>query len=370
MSDEEEELVEVYLKNNEITTKFMTYADTDKCKIIELGIKTIKVCEESKRSWNNLDYEGKIKELKKEVDKRKEEVKEEKKLRAEMIEKNREELDISEKQINQKLDTLYKGQINQLNVRIENLKDEKSSINNNLISRISDAENKERDFWSHRYDKMKTDYEDRINKIRLEKDEYILRNNHSQKKGVDGEIFGIHVCNQLFPTCEIEDTHSVSGRGDIVIHDRENSLNYLLDIKNYASNVPKKEIEKFYRDVENNEDVQGGLLISLNTGIIGRDDFSMEFRNNKPIMFLHNLKRDPTYIKLAVTSLSVILKNDNCDFGNVEIFNKLQNFGPSIKRLFNKMRQGLKKHEETMMKLLIEQEGIQKEIFSILNVKY
>ena len=30
----------------------------------------------------------------------------------------------------------------------------------------------------------------------------------------------------------------------------------------------------------------------------------------------------------------------------------------------------LKKHEETMMKLLVEQEGIQKQIFSILNVKY
>ena len=34
------------------------------------------------------------------------------------------------------------------------------------------------------------------------------------------------------------------------------------------------------------------------------------------------------------------------------------------------MKSGLKKHEETMMKLLVEQEGIQKQIFSILNVKY
>ena len=54
-------------------------------------------------------------------------------------------------------------------------------------------------------------------------------NSHSQKKGVEGEEFGIHVCNQLFHTCEIEDTHSVSGRGDIVIHDKETSLNYLFD---------------------------------------------------------------------------------------------------------------------------------------------
>lgn len=369
-NNDEEELIEVYLKNNDITTKFMTYSDSDKEKIIELGLKAMRVCDESKRSWNNMDYENKIKELKKDIDKRKLEIKEEKKLREEMIEKNKEELEISEKQINQKLETLYKGQINQLNITIENLKDEKQKMNNNLITRISQAENKERDFWSERYDKMKVDYEDRINKIRLEKDEYILRNNHSQKKGVDGEEFGIHVCNQLFPTCEIEDTHSVSGRGDIVIHDRDNSLNYLLDIKNYASNVPKKEIEKFYRDIENNDDVHGGLLISLNTGIIAREDFSMEFRNNKPIMFLHNLKRDPTYIKLAITSLSVLLKNDKCDFGDVEIYNKLKNFGPSIKRLFNKMRQGIKKHEETMMKLVVEQEGIQKQIFSILNIKY
>jgi len=368
--EEEEELLEVYLKNNEITNRFMAYTDSDKLKIIELGLKTMRVCDESKRSWNNMDYEKKIKELKKELDKKKNELKEEKKLREEMLEKNKEELDLSEKQINQKLETLYKGQITQLNVRIENLKKESQEVNNNFVTRVADAEGRVRNFWSDRYDKMKSEYDERICKIRSEKDEYMLINSHSQKKGVEGEEFGIHVCNQLFPTCEIEDTHSVSGRGDIVIHDKETSLNYLLDIKNYASNVPKKEIDKFYRDIEHNEDVHGGLLISLNTGIIGRDDFSMEFRNNKPIMFLHNLKRDPTYIKLAITSLSVILKNDKCDFGDVEIYNKLKNFGPSIKRLFNKMKSGIKKHEETMMKLLVEQEGIQKQIFSILNVKY
>ena len=94
-SDEEEELIEVYLKNNEITSKFMTYSDSDKEKIIEIGMKTMRVSDESKRRWNNIDYENKIKELKKEIDKKRLEIKEEKKLREEMIEKNKEELEIS-----------------------------------------------------------------------------------------------------------------------------------------------------------------------------------------------------------------------------------------------------------------------------------
>ena len=39
--------------------------------------------------------------------------------------------------------------------------------------------------------------------------------NNSQKKGVYGEEFGIHLCNQLFPSCEIEDTSvaPISGSG-------------------------------------------------------------------------------------------------------------------------------------------------------------
>ena len=44
MSDEEEEeLLEVYLKNNEITNRFMAYTDSDKLKIIELGLKTMRI---------------------------------------------------------------------------------------------------------------------------------------------------------------------------------------------------------------------------------------------------------------------------------------------------------------------------------------
>jgi hypothetical protein len=46
----------------------------------------------------------------------------------------------------------------------------------------------------------------------------------------------------------------------------------LFEIKNYSSDVPKKEVEKFQRDMEENSDNPLGVFISLNTNITGKKD--------------------------------------------------------------------------------------------------
>ena len=47
----------------------------------------------------------------------------------------------------------------------------------------------------------------------------------------------------------------------------------MFESKNYKGNVPKKEITKFRKDIENNADLRYGVLLSLKSGIVNRERF-------------------------------------------------------------------------------------------------
>ena len=111
----------------------------------------------------------------------------------------------------------------------------------------------------------------------------ILTTKHSTIKGQAGEEFTHHELNRRFPTAEIEDTHKQTGRGDFIM--KENDFTMLIETKNYKKNVTKPEIEKFYRDMEINNDIQCGLFLSLKSGICNRDDLALEVINGKPVPF-------------------------------------------------------------------------------------
>ena len=94
----------------------------------------------------------------------------------------------------------------------------------------------------------------------------------------------------LFPTYDIQDTHSQPGRGDFILNDG-NEFTMMIENKNYRRNVQKSEIDKFYRDIDNpaNNDIKCALFISLSSGIATKNDFQFEIRNMIPIIFLHNI---------------------------------------------------------------------------------
>ena len=48
-------------------------------------------------------------------------------------------------------------------------------------------------------------------------------------------------------------------------------------------------------------------LVSLNTGICCKEDFELEIRNNKPILFLHKLQDNLYHLRLAVKFFKLIL---------------------------------------------------------------
>ena len=98
----------------------------------------------------------------------------------------------------------------------------------------------------------------------------------------------------------------------------------MIEAKNYKKNVPKKEIDKFYRDMDANPEYNYGILVSLDHGEVRRDDFECEFRNGSPLIFLHKVRENPNKLLLAIKFCKLIEKNKTCiDNSFDEFFTKI-----------------------------------------------
>ena len=104
----------------------------------------------------------------------------------------------------------------------------------------------------------------------------------------------------------------------------------MIENKNYSRNVPKVEIEKFYSDIKNNADINGGVFVSLKSGICKKEDFQLEIIEGKPIVFLHKLLQNMDNITKAVMIIQLICDKECIDLNNKEI---LGNFSPTLKEI-------------------------------------
>ena len=172
--------------------------------------------------------------------------------------------------------------------------------------------------------------------------------------------------NSRFPSAEIIDTHKETGRGDFILKD---GITVLIETKNYKKNVTKPEITKFYRDIDTNHDIDCGLFLSLESGVCAKADFSLEVRDKKPIIFLHNITKNMKHIDIAISYFRMILSS-GIDLSSKEIVDKIKNDIPMIKKNWNKMKQKIKKFECDMMDCVIQQEIFVKNIFHNVKIKY
>lgn len=213
------------------------------------------------------------------------------------------------------------------------------------------------------FDSQRQVYEDKINSL-------IGRTQNSTIRGQEGETELFATLNRLFPTALIEDTHTIPGRGDFIL--QIDGLTMMLENKNYTRNVQKSEVDKFYRDMESssNSDLQCGVLISMNCGISCKEDFSVEVRNGKPVMFLHNIVENPKHIKLAVQLFQVLLAHPATDLSNTEEVSKIANIAKAVKRNFVTQRKQLDKYFKDQSANIDQQQGYMIELFGLLKMKY
>ena len=86
----------------------------------------------------------------------------------------------------------------------------------------------------------------------------------------------------------IIDTAKNGKMGDFIII--INGIKILIEVKKYKKTVPSAEIDKFYRDINANGSVNGGLFISLTSNIVGIHE-SMKYvksptMNRVPVIFV------------------------------------------------------------------------------------
>ena len=164
----------------------------------------------------------------------------------------------------------------------------------------------------------------------------------SANKGNISENMIIENICKYFPDAEIISTGQENGKGDIHIKIKE--VGIMLEVKNYKLNVPSKEVEKFHRDLMNNE-YESAILISCNSGINGcKNKFNYELIGNKFAVYISNGGNDGISITWAIlfilSSLKLIRKitdENNNDINLITTFveSKLKILQNSIEDIHN-----------------------------------
>ena len=375
----ENDTIEIYLQNNKFTLDFIKLNKEDRDKVVQLGLKFLNVGNLHMQLLNNKEWVQKIEKIEKDkktdIEKFKQLLISEKQKSVMLIESHRNETQSLINQTKNQVEQRFQSELTHLETEIikknKTITDKTTQLDTIYKTLYREFENKisiKEEHWEERLDKVKANYETKLQKEKAIQENIIIKTQNSSFKGQEGENFTHRELNKMFPKADVEDTRKQPGRGDFIF--KENSFCMLIETKNYKKNVTKPEIDKFYRDIDTNQDIQCGIFMSLNSGICARDDFHLEIRDTKPIIFLHNAADNMRHVELAIQLFKLILKTDGIDLSNKEILDKLKNDIPIIKRNWNKMRNKIQKFEREMMESVISQESIFKNIFALLNVKY
>jgi len=120
---------------------------------------------------------------------------------------------------------------------------------------------------------------------------------NSANKGNYGEAKLSDVVVKLFPKANIINTSGQTGNGDIIMERQDRPL-ILFENKDYKTNVPKHEVNKFLNDVNNND--CSGIMLSNSSGIVGKSNFQIEINRRNILVYIHNAEYDEVLIKSAV----------------------------------------------------------------------
>ena len=96
----------------------------------------------------------------------------------------------------------------------------------------------------------------------------------STKIGIQGETFFDDVV-ALMADYNTTDMSKQGKKGDFVM--TKGSTRALIEVKNYSSSVPTREIKKFERDISCNKSIDIAMMLSLGSKITGKGSFSIDY---------------------------------------------------------------------------------------------
>jgi len=375
----EGESITFCLPANNVVLKFLQMKQPDQIKCIALGTRFLNIGAKTVQGWDNEEWQTRLEKEKQRTDdiisNYKNDLLSVKNKSRELENIHRKDLLEMSTRIKEQTVISFQNEIGRLHKQLERNEEKISSLNEENRNSFKEAYAifdkkaiQRESTWELKIQTLRKEYEIKLMTEKQEKEALIARTQNSTIIGQDGENFTLCELNRQFPKAEIEDTHKQTGRGDFIF--KENDFSMLIETKNYKNNVTKPEIEKFYRDIDTNHDIKCGILISLKSGICSREDFHLEVRDKKPIIFLHNISSNMENLSLAVILFKLILGTNSIDLSKKEIEEKLKNSIPIIKRNWNKMRQQIKKFEQDMIECVADQEMHVRSIFEILGLIY
>jgi hypothetical protein len=135
--------------------------------------------------------------------------------------------------------------------------------------------------------------------------EFLGKYKNSSSKGKCGEQRLNSLLNELYPNSEITDTTGMKASGDFIMR-RTNKPNILFENKEYDYNIPKDEVQKFIRDIENQN--SSGVFISQYSGITFKDNFQIDINKGNVLVYIHNCEYSPDKIKTAIDIIDYLYK--------------------------------------------------------------
>ena len=176
----------------------------------------------------------------------------------------------------EKIAKMYESQLEQLNKKLETAMSKITNYEQESKAHIMEEINKVKE----KYELMYREKERQVDKMSNTYEKMIVQHQSSKsatQKGAEGEKkFEDYATTFIdFKGFEIIDKHKQSGQGDF--HLRFEEFDILVDAKNYKNKVPTEQREKIKKDLQKNEHLQFGWLVSLNT--------SIEKYDKSPVMY-------------------------------------------------------------------------------------
>jgi len=184
------------------------------------------------------------------------------------------------------------------NLLQQNFLNLQSSVTQSIEKNISCGLEKQNIFFSGQvssiqktFEGRESIYKDQIKELKDSLDKYqkhSLIDQNSSNKGKQGETSFDGMVSQ-FTTWSLEDTSKVPDACD-----RQSIIRgcrTLFEIKNYSNRVPKSEVDKFKRNMEQHKDSPFGIFISLNTNIVGGPQellYTEVTSNNQLLVYIQN----------------------------------------------------------------------------------
>lgn len=136
-------------------------------------------------------------------------------------------------------------------------------------------------------------------------------NRRFEQSAVKGQVGEEHIYNALKPYFKIQSTGKIAKSGDFQINTDYGKI--MVEVKNYTTTVGQKEIDKFHRDLSQNNDVKAGLFVSLYSPIVGIKEtiqFEEELIHGRKVPIVYIQEFTPDVLRLVVDLLIYHIKRE------------------------------------------------------------